>query len=169
MAIQSLRTDDCIDEVFEQYNDMVFRLALSHVKTRTDALDICHDVFMRYIKRNMTFESEEHRKKWFVKVTVNCCKSFFHTSWYRRHVLAEEHNEISESPFDSMDIRTDIHEALNKIPRKYRTVIHLFYFEQLSCNEISNLLDIKESTIKSQLSRARGMLKELLKGEYFNE
>ncbi len=169
MTIQSLRTDDCIDEVFAEYSDMVFRLAFSHVKTRADALDICHEVFMRYIKRNMIFENEEHRKKWLVKATVNCCKSFFHSSWYRRRVSAEEYDEVSQSPFEAFDVRADVHQALSKIPKKYRTVIHLFYFEEMSTRDISNLLDIKESTIKSQLSRARNMLKELLKGEYFNE
>lgn len=169
MTIQSLRTDDCIDEVFEEYSDMIFRLAYSHVKTRTDALDICHEVFMRYIKKNMTFESEEHRRKWLIKATVNCCKSFFNSSWYRRHISDEGLPEVSESPFETSDVRMDIHNALSKIPKKYRTVIHLFYFEELSVREISYLLDIKEPTIKSQLSRARAMLRELLKGEYFSE
>ena len=169
MTIQSLRTDDCIDKVFEEYSDLVFRLALSHVKNRSDAMDICHEVFLRYIKKNMTFECEEHRKKWLVKVTVNCCKSFFNSSWYRRHVSDTELPEAYESPFNAYDVRADVHEAISKIPKKYRAVIHLFYFEELSITEISDMLDIKESTVKSQLTRARAMLKKLLKGEYFNE
>lgn len=169
MTIQSLRTDDCIDAVFEEYSDMIFRLAFSHVKTRTDAMDICHEVFMRYIKKNMTFECEEHRKKWLVKATVNCCKSFFHSAWYRRCVPAEEYEQASQTPFEAFDIRADVHNALSKIPGKYRTVIHLFYFEKMSVKEIANTLDLKESTVKSQLMRARNMLHDLLKGEYFSE
>lgn len=52
-----------------------------------------------------------------------------------------------------------------KLPKKYRTVIHLFYYEDMSIKEIAEALGTKEGTVKSQLHRGRNMLKESLKGE----
>lgn len=168
MAIQSLRSDDCIDEVFDEYKDMVFRLAFSLVKTRNDAQDVCHEVFMRYIKKNQEFENEEHRKKWLIKVTVNCSKSLFLSPWHRRTTELDE-SFCTDSNEEASEIKIDVHNALLKLPHKYKTVIHLFYFEEMSIKQISDALDLNESTIKTQLKRAREKLKVLLKGGYSDE
>ena len=168
MPIQSADKSDCIDEIFEKYSDMIFRVAVSHVRTRNDALDICQEVFLKYVKKNLSFENEEHRKNWFIRVTVNCCKSFLRSAWHRKSIFSAN-NDYAQTPFEDYDKRTDVHNALQQIPVKYRTVIHLFYFEELSVREISDILKIKESTVKSQLMRGRKLMYELLKGEYFNE
>ncbi len=65
-----------------------------------------------------------------------------------------------------MKEETDLHYELQKIPMKYRTVIHLFYYEDLSIEEISEVLNQKPSTIRAQLTRARYKLKEILKEDY---
>ncbi|NLP26169.1 MAG: sigma-70 family RNA polymerase sigma factor [Clostridiales bacterium] len=168
MAIQSFKTEDCIDEVFDKYKDMVFRLAFSLVKTRYDAEDVCHEVFMRYIKRNQEFENEEHRKKWLVKVTVNCSKSIFLSSWYKRTTGLDE-SLCVYSDEGTSEMKIDIRNALLKLPQKYKIVVHLFYFEEMTIKEISEALNIKESTIKTQLRRAREQLKVLLKGGFYDE
>ena len=83
MDIQSLRTDDCIDEVIEKYSDMVYRLAYSRVKSKSDADDIFQEVFLRYINKKRVFENEEHRKAWFISLVLVVCLvvSLFTTSW----------------------------------------------------------------------------------------
>ncbi len=60
----------------------------------------------------------------------------------------------------------EIMEAVMKLPRKYREVIHLFYFQQLSIKEISAITERRESTVTSQLTRGRELLKKNLKEEY---
>ena len=168
MAIQSLKSEDCIDEVFDEYKDMVFRLAYSLVKTRHDAQDVCHEVFLRYIKKNQEFENEEHRKKWLIRVTVNCSKSLFLSSWRKNNTELDE-SLYSNSGEVASEIKIDVHEARLKLPQKYKTVIHLFYFEEMTIKEISDTLGIKESTIKTQLKRAKERLKVLLKGGFYDE
>ncbi len=168
------------DEVIEKYSDMVYRLAFSMMKKRSDADDIYQEVFLRYIKKAPEFQSEEHRKAWLIKVTVNCCKKAFSSAWFRHttsfflgkddddneqdmnNCLADESMPVDEQT----EQKTDIHNAVQKLPQKYRAVIHLFYFEDMTTAEISKILDIKESTVRTQLTRAREMLKEYLKGGY---
>ena len=82
-------------------------------------------------------------------------------------MVLNSYENFNESYQNDNDIKIDFHNALMKIPQKYRAVIHLFYFEQMSVEQISNILDTKSSTVRTQLTRARVMLKDILKGEYF--
>lgn len=162
MIIQSLRTDDCIDEVIEKYSNMVYRLALANMKTKHDAEDVFQDVFLRYISKPRTFESEEHRKAWLIRVTTNRCRSLW-SAWFRK---TEPLNE--EIVFETEE-ENDLFEYLALLPQKYRSVIHLFYYEELSIKQISETLDAKESTVRTWLTRARAILGEKLKGGSLDE
>ena len=59
-----------------------------------------------------------------------------------------------------------VYDAVLKLPEKYRTAIHLYYYEDYSVREIATVMHATESTVKSWLHRARGMLKETLGGDY---
>ena len=145
--------------IIEKYFDTVYRLAFSQTQDKHKADDVLQEVFLRYIKTDKVFESEEHIKAWLIRVTVNCCKSIYLSSWFKKTVpLTEEHNLIFEIPEQS-----DVYSAVAKLPQKYKAVIHLFYYEDLSVKQIAEYLKIKESTVKSQLHRGREMLKSMLK------
>lgn len=170
MATEVLTSENDIEKVISTYSDMIYRLAHANMKSSSDADDIYQEVFLRYIKalkKGLTFESEEHCKAWFIRVTVNCCKSMKTSAWFKKTAPLEDN--FSESYDREIDEKVDFHDALMKIPQKYRSVIHLFYYEQLSIDQISNVLDVKPSTVRTQLVRARASLKEILKGEYFYE
>lgn len=163
MPNQSLRTNDCVDEVIEKYADMVYRLAFSRVKNKNDADDIFQEVFLRYIKKERDFETEEHRKAWLIRVTINCSNSFFSSAWSQKVVPIAD---TEPAPFEAPE-ELGLHELLMELPVKYRTVLHLFYYEDLPINEISRILKRKPATVKTQLMRARQMLKEKLKGDLY--
>lgn len=160
MEQQSLRTDDCIENVVKFYSNMVYRLAFSQTRNKSDADDIFQEVFMRYIKKQPQFETEEHRKAWLIRVTINCTKKLWASSWLKKTKPLDE-NMTFETRED-----TNLHYELQKLPIKYRVVIHLFYYEDLSIEEISSVLKRKPSTIRTQLTRARYKLKEILKEDY---
>lgn len=163
MKIQSLRTNDCIDEVIEKYSKTVYRLAFAQVKSKHDADDVFQEVFLRYIRKNIEFDSEEHRKAWLIRVTINCSKKFWSSAWFKKTVILEDTIAFT------MPQENDLHYALVELPSKYRMVLHLFYYESLRTDEISKILKVKPSTVRMQLTRGRTMLKEKLKGDYFYE
>ena len=70
-----------------------------------------------------------------------------------------------EIPFEETEDLL-LYRELQKLPEKYRQVIHLFYYEEMSVAQIADLLHRKESTIRTQLTRARAMLKEVLGDDY---
>ena len=163
MAIQSLCTDDCVEDVIARYSEMVYRLAFSNVKSKADADDIFQEVFLRYISKKRTFENETHRKAWLIRVTVNCCKKLWSSAWFRTVEPLRE-----PIPFEEQ-ARPDLHELLLTLEQKYRTVIHLFYYEDLPVKQISAILKAKESTVRTWLTRARALLRENVKGDFFDE
>jgi RNA polymerase sigma-70 factor (ECF subfamily) len=156
-----MQADDEINEVVNKYNDMVYKLALSRTKNEADADDVFQEVFCRYFRSNTQFQSEEHKRAWLIRVTINCSNKLFSSAWFRKTVPLEDNIEFNEE-------ENQVYFSVMELTLKYRTVIHLHYYEDMSVVEISRALNIKESTIKSQLHRAKAMLKDKLKGEYEN-
>ena len=83
--------------------------------------------------------------------------------WRKRIVSLSEYKEEDVTQDFSVEKNEDIIEIVKLLPQKYRVVIHLFYYEELSVEEISNILGRKASTVRTQLTRARKQLSELLK------
>ena len=152
-----------LDSLFVTYGDMIYRLALVRTRSAADAEDVVQEVFLRCLKNSPRFESAEHQKAWLLKVTVNCSKSLMGSA-FRRHAVPED--AAGELAAETQESDPGVYEAVMKLPEKYRTAIHLFYYEDYSVKEIAALMRATESTVKSWLHRARGMLKETLGGDY---
>ena len=154
------------EEIIDRYADMVYRLAVSQVRNRTDADDIFQEVFVRLVRHVQELQSMEHAKAWLIRVTINCTKKHFGLYWNKNVFPIEETEEVPkrEEGFEQAEKKIDnpVMQAVSKLPPKYRGCVHLFYFEELSVKEIAEMTDQTESTVKSQLHRARKMLKEML-------
>ena len=150
---QSFRTDDCLEDTIEKYSDMIYRLAFSQMKNKSDADDVFQEVFFRYVRKKPRFQSEEHQKAWLIRVTVNCCKSMHASAWRKRTAPLDEY--LAYIPEEQRDFSCE----LLRLPQKYLTVIHLHYYEEMSVDEISKAIGKSPSAVKMRLSRARKMLK----------
>ena len=167
----SLKASESFEQVMEFYMPMVYRIAFSRLGSAHDAEDITQDVFLKYYRADMTYNNEEHRKAWLIRCAINCTKNLVTSAWYRHRAAdeglenMEENGEIpgSDGDIDKIEQKNAVIGAVMQLPEKYRTVIHLFYFEDMSVAQISKATGIREATVKSQLSRARDMLKPLLK------
>lgn len=147
-----------LEEVMGRYETMVFRLAYSYTRSRSDAQDLCQEVFLRYYCRRPIFASEEHRRAWLLRVTVNRCKSHLSSWWVRRTVPLDDRISMPEPEYLELD------EALRRLPEKDRLVIHLFYYEDCSTREIAKLTHSTEGAVRTRLTRARQQLGRFLKG-----
>ncbi len=160
MKTETERTAVSSDEIIKKYIDMVYRLALSRTRDKSHADDVVQEVFLRYISKERRFESDEHIKAWLIRVTINCSSNVFSSPWFSRTAPLTE-----DIPFDTPE-KSEVYYAVMELPQKYRTVIHLFYYEDMQISEIAEVTGSKISTVKSQLHRGREMLKEKLKGGY---
>ena len=156
----SLDTNDNIDDVITLYSNIVYRLALVQTKNKSDAEDIFQEVFLRYVRSKTQFQSEEHRKAWFIKVTMNCSRKLLYSAWFRHTIPLNE-----ELKFETKE-ESDVLYAVLDLPLKYRNVIYLFYYSDLPLKQIGEILSLNTSTVKTQLFRAKRILKLKLKGDF---
>lgn len=144
----------------------MFLIALSFTQNPTDAEDVLQNVFLKLWKYKKPFEDNTHIDKWLTCVTANESKNFIKAPFRRRSVpLDAAQNKYT---FDK-ECDFDLFKAVMKLPKKQSTVIHLFYYEDLSVKEIAEILKLKESAVKTRLHRGRTQLKEMLGDEWNNE
>ncbi len=158
--MSDLKTREFKEQITRKYFSMVYKLALNQTKSREHADDVVQEVFLRYIQKDIDFESEEHIKAWLLRVTINCSKNVFADTWFKR-----TEGFSDDIPFQHEE-KSDVYYATLELPQKYRSVIHLFYYEDMSVAEIADCLGQKENTVKSLLHRARIMLRQKLEGGY---
>ena len=144
-------------QVVERWGDMVYRLALARTASVPDAEDVFQEVFLRYFRHEERFHNDEYRKAWLIRCTVNRCKSLLASPWRKRVVPLETAEEVGVE-----DDYREVYGAVLSLPAKYRAVIHLHYFEGLSVSEMAQTLQLPEGTVKSQLSRGRDLLRDML-------
>lgn len=158
-----MKSTEDVNRVMEKYADMVRRICFVHLKNLQDTEDVFQEVYLKYLLYEGSFESSGHEKAWFIRVTINSCTDWLrklsHRKWLPLEILAEE-NEIEDS------FSEEILEAVLQLPEKYKNVIYLFYYEEYTAVEIAKILGKKENTIYTWLSRAKGILRERLGGEW---
>ncbi|HBA69696.1 MAG TPA: hypothetical protein DCZ40_10125, partial [Lachnospiraceae bacterium] len=174
--VMEMYSQEEIAGIYQRQYKMVYQICFMLMKNTPDAEDAAQTVFRKVIERDTPFRDPEHEKAWLIKVTLNGCRKVWRSAWYRHaDVVAmeempegsiEEAGNAMEAGILKRERNREILEAVMRLPRKYREVIHLFYFQQMNIKEISAATGRKESTVTSQLTRGREMLKKYLKEEY---
>ena len=152
---------DGVKEAMKRYSSMVYRLAYARTRNHADAEDIYQEVFLKLARADISFENQDHVKAWLLRVTVNCSVNLFRSAW-RRHVQPVEVLPERASAWDGDERYEALNRALDSLPARYRAVIHLYYYEEMSVDEISAVLNTKPATIRSRLARGRERLKREL-------
>lgn len=142
--------------LFEEYAEDVFRLALSYLQNRHDAEDICQSVFVKLLSYNKPLEFGKE-KAWLLTCAANACKDHLKSFWRRNTV------ELDETISFTSETDRELWEVVNALSPKYRIVVHLYYYEGYSQEEIAGILKISRTAVQTRMSRAREQLKEVLK------
>jgi len=142
------------EDAIEHFSDTIYRVAMNMLKNEPDTHDVFQEVFLRFVKHKKKFESLEHAKAWFIRVTINCCKDFFRKQ--KNHYDLDSAIDIQATS----EKQYGMTEYVGELPEMYRIVIHLHYYEQYKISEIAGILKENENTIKTRLSRGRKILKE---------
>jgi RNA polymerase sigma-70 factor (ECF subfamily) len=143
----------------ERYKDTVFRISLSYLGNTYDADDVVQEVFMKLYITTKHFATDDHVRYWLIRVTINTCKNLLRSSWKTKNVALDQVTEPI-AVFEQSE-QEDLYQAVMELPEKYRTVLYLYYYEELSTKEIARLLKITVSSVTTRLSRARDQLKEV--------
>ena len=144
-----------VAKLYETYAQDVFRLALSYLYNTQDAEDICHSIFLTLVEKDITlFQGRE--KAWLLKCAANACKDQLRSFWKQHRAQLDENMVFT----DSKD--RELWTVVGSLPPKYRAVVHLYYYEGYSQEEIANILGITRTAVQTRMQRAREQLgKEL--------
>ena len=157
-----MRSEHEINMAVERYSDTVRRLCMVHLKNMADTEDIFQTVFLKYTLSSASFESKEHEKAWFIRVTINACKDLLKSFFRSRTVSLDE---LTDQPAVLDDSNREVLEAVLSLPTKYKEVVYLHYYEDYTAPEIGKILGKNVNTVYTLLNRARQMLKEKLGGD----
>lgn len=152
---------ESVDVLIDKYKNNLFVIAFNVCTNVQDAEDVVQDTFIQYISFKKDFETEQHIRAWLIRVAINKAKNK-NLTFFRRNIIPLE--DYMETLIYEPSESSELFETVMKLPKKFRIVIHLFYYEDYSVKEISNILKISESNVKVQLSRGRMLLKTTLKG-----
>lgn len=156
-----MRSEEEANRAIERYADTVRRICMVHLKNEADTEDIFQNVFLKYVLRSAPFESEEHEKAWFIRVTVNACRDLLKSFFRTRVVPLEDWTGVGAAPGPEL---REVLDAVLALPPRYRDVVYLHYYEGYSAVEIGGILHKNVNSVYTLLNRARQMLKKTLEG-----
>jgi RNA polymerase sigma-70 factor, ECF subfamily len=156
-----------IDEIMIRYGQEILQLVYSYVNNNEVAEDLTQDIFVKCYKSLHTFKGNSKLRTWLWKIAINHCKDYL-KSWYNNKIFVSNNESVfdleQKESVEETVIQKDEDEKLTaevmKLPIKYREVVYLFYFEELTMKEIASLLGVNQNTIKTRLRKAKALLKE---------
>jgi len=146
----------CLEQIIRKYADMIFRIAYNNLGNIPDAEDILQEVSIALVTSDAPNFDEEHLRFWLCRVTLNKCRN------HRKSLLRHRTEPLTEDIPYVQNKDKGIIEELRKLPEKYRTVLFLYYYEEMTIEQIAKVLKKSPNTIGSQLRRGREALRKLL-------
>ncbi len=159
-----------LERLMSTYGDYIAHICYIYLKNKTLAEDATQEAFINAYKWMNDFRQECSEKTWLTSIAVNVCKGYLRSNWLRRVQIGIERMQGYDMTEDDLEIRIANTELFNKVMNlgvKYREIIFLYYYQDLKVNEIADVLNISESSVKMRLQRARTKLKEDFKKEEY--
>lgn len=154
-------TEEDLRRVVETYSSMLLHLAMTRTRCPADAEDAVQEVFLRLLTKKPRFRDGEHEKAWLIRATIHRACDLQRAA--SNHLLPLE--EAQEVPAPDVEA-PQLLSAVQALPEKYSTVIHLYYYEGCTIKEIAKLLGLPAPTVGTRLSRGREKLKAMLKEDF---
>ena len=132
----------------------LYRVSMSMLKNETDCEDAVQSALLAAYEKLDTLKNEDFFKTWLVRILINICNQQLRT---KNRVISLQ--DYTDTPSVSDDCNIDVKIALEQLPVKIREVVVLYYMEDFSVKEISQILKIPNGTVKSRLSKGRKLLK----------
>lgn len=149
-----------LQEIYNRYFDTIYRICFLYMKNEADTLDAVQETFLRLMQSGFMEYSEEKTKAWLIVTASNYCKKQLGHWWRRKREVFEE--TVLENATEQT--LHPVVEAVQDLPKKYRILIYLYYYEGYKTGEIGSMLGISASTVQTRLAKARKLLKLEIEG-----
>lgn len=157
-----------LEQAMDIYQDTIYRIAMNFTQNTADAQDISQEVFLRLYRFDRSFSSEEHRRAWLIRVTINLCKNIVCSKWHKiMQQSPEEIQNLASYDHENLEKRMWVTTAMQHLSKTDRMILHLYYYEEYDTRSIADFMQIKETAVRKRLSRARKRLEKQLGEEVF--
>lgn len=169
LILKSISGDlDAFGDLIKLHKEYLYKTAYVYVKDSDKALDILHECIYRAIKNIKKLHEPKYFKTWITRILINVAVTSLKKD--NKIVFLEESNPLlKESESINVEEKLDLYNAIDVLKQDFKNVVIMKYFNEMSIEEISDVLDIPPNTVKTRLSIARKALKNILKEEYQNE
>jgi len=157
-------------KLVDQYKDLVYTLALRMLRNREEAEEVSQDVFIKIFKSLSSFKGDSKLSTWVYRVAYNSCLDQLKKN--KKHQMDVPIDDYNYNKIDTINnaleglIKAEkqqlIRTCVNKLPEDSSAIITLFYFDELSLDEISGITGIESNTVKVKLFRARQRLAKIM-------
>ncbi|MFJ5765786.1 sigma-70 family RNA polymerase sigma factor [Lysinibacillus sp. NPDC093210] len=167
--------DFLLEKIMIEYGNELVRLAFSYVKDSETAKDLVQNAFIKCYKSLDSFRFDAQIKTWLYRITINECKDYL-KSWHYKMVQVKSFiSETAKSIHPSTEKMVidkykneEIKDTIFSLPKVYREVVYLYYFDSLKSEEIAEILDVPVNTVKTRLRRAKQRLELIIKEAELN-
>lgn len=155
--------------LIEKYKNLVWHLVLRMVDQQEDAEDLCQEIFLRIFRDIGKFRGESKLSTWIGAIAYNMSITYLRKKGKNIMVSVDDYLpvasgkpavESADEALDKSSMKKIVHRVIGSLPVQYRTVITLFYLEELSYKEIEEITGMPDGTIKSYLNRGRQAIRE---------
>jgi len=168
---------DAFEQLIEKYQKKVYNIALKMLGNKEDAYDMSQEVFIRVYRSIDKFKEQASLSTWIYKITTNACLDEIRRRKNRFTVSIDDDMELNDSKVkrqieydgpspeiivEENELREIINKSIQQLPEQYRVVTILRDIQGFSYEEIANILDVPQGTVKSRINRARAMLRDIL-------
>ncbi|WP_452225844.1 RNA polymerase sigma factor [Lacinutrix cladophorae] len=157
----------------DRYKDLVFTLAMQMVKNREEAEEVSQDTFIKVFKKLQHFKGDSKFSTWIYRITYNTCLDRIKSNKWKQNTVAI--NEFTEQEVKTLDNalsnleaterKQAIHDCLQMLPANDCALLTLYYFEELSLEEIAKVIGVKANNVKVKLFRSRKKLTTILQNK----
>lgn len=149
-----------LNKVMDEHGDYLKRLIYTYIKDIQRTEDIVQEVFIKFYKSLDRFEGRSSIKTYLYRIAVNECHNYLNSWHYRKIEFTEKikswtSQQSIETDYIQKEQQASVAELVNQLPVKYREVIWLYYYVELSIAEIAQVLNCSQNTVKTRLARGR--------------
>ena len=144
-------------ELMEKYKTALYKVAKSYLGSEDDIADVMQDTVLAAYEHIKELKNASYFKTWLTRILINQCKDFLRQQ--KKYVVSDK---IAETSYEMPENNRELYELIKELPEDYRMIFLLYYGEGFKTNEIAQILDVNENTVKSRLRRGRDRLKQVL-------
>lgn len=158
------RPEERISQMIKTYEKDLLRLCRVYLKEESLAEDAMQETFIKAYKNLHTFRGDSSDKTWLFRIAINVSRDMQRTSWFRNISRMVSLDSIQIQQPQESEISHALMDEIMRLPKKYREVILLYYYEDMKQNEIAEILGVSVTTVCRRIEKARELLKDMLKG-----